>query len=761
MKAKQKEPKKKPQNGNTSPKVKESFKVPWRECLGLVLVALGFFVMFCAANPPLSGNMGSLIGKTLNAGLGWASVTVPFLIIIIGVRLIHPFPLPALSFFSLLIIVLFWVIEVGRYLVTHQGGIWGRTLAEQMLKSLGVGGTFIILGALLLISIILFLGTRSIDVLKASGRGFLNLLHLVYRLFSFIARNMARLISWLFSKRKKEPDEIESRTAKEARMLGHLKEAAGAAERIRIATPSNGEKPAKTRIARKVKPAPDEDSDADLDADAGEDAENRSEGSVASGTSEEEAYSLPPLSMLEGVDAPKKQKASKDYSNILVETLESFGVSVSVINIERGPSITRYELQPAKGVKVSRITNLTNDIALVLAAPSIRIEAPVKGKSCIGIEIPNDRIDIVHVKEILASEEFRNKEAVLPLAFGKDITGKPIIGDLVKMPHLLVAGSTGSGKTVCINCIIASILFKATPEEVQLVMIDPKRVELSMYEGIPHLIDIKASGDKKIITDPKIATLVLHHMTEIMDARYDEFINYRARNIFEYNKKAPVPLPYLVIIVDELADLMMVSSAAVEKHICRLAQMGRAAGIHLILATQRPSVDVITGLIKVNIPSRTAFAVTSQVDSRTILDRVGAEKLLGKGDMLYLPSDAADPRRIQGAYISSEDIENIVAFWIQQPPPSNLIPINIEQKELTQGEGDSDDDSDDDLYSEALRIIMAERHASVSILQRKLKIGYARAGRLIDMMERKGIVGPANGSKSRKIMAGTEGGIVA
>jgi len=758
MKSKKKEPKKKQQSDEEAPKAAEPFKAPWRECLGLILVAVGFFIMFCAANPPLSGNMGAAIGVALNNTLGWASFTVPFLIIIAGVRLIYPFPVPALTFFSLVVIVVFWIIEVGRHLITHRGSQWGRILAEQMVKSLGIGGTFIVLGALLLISIFLFLGSKTIDVLKASGRGFLALLRLTGGIFSFAAGSVASIFKWVFARRKRESDDGEDRPSREARLLGHLKEAAGAAERIKVATPSDPERPVKKKAIKKVKPPRDEDDEAD--DDAGLDDNEMDEEGEEIDSDGEEGYTLPVLSMLEGVpDAPKKQKASKDYSNILVETLESFGVSASVINIERGPSITRYELQPAKGVKVSKITNLTNDIALVLAAPSIRIEAPVRGKSCIGIEIPNDRIDIVHVKEILASEDFRNKDAVLPMAFGKDITGKPILGDLVKMPHLLVAGSTGSGKSVCINCIIASILFKATPEEVQLVMVDPKRVELSTYEGIPHLIDIQAAGNSKIITDPKIATIVLHHMTEIMDARYDEFKNSRARNIFEYNKKSPVPLPFIVIIVDELADLMMVSSAAVEKHICRLAQMGRAAGVHLVLATQRPSVDVITGLIKVNIPSRIAFAVTSQVDSRTILDRVGAEKLLGKGDMLYLPSDAADPRRIQGAYISSEDIENIVAFWAQQPPPANMIPVSIEQKDLTHGDGNSDDDADDDLYSEALRIIMAERHASVSILQRKLKIGYARAGRLIDLMERKGIVGPANGSKSRKILAGAEGGM--
>jgi DNA segregation ATPase FtsK/SpoIIIE, S-DNA-T family len=720
-------------------KGKEEPRVPWHECIGLVMIAAGFFAMYCIINPHLSGNVGAQAGKFFNNLMGWASFTFPFLLILLGVRLLYPFSLKALLFFSFMVLVFIWSIEIIRCTGSDAGGsIYGNELKGYLIRTIGPIGTFITLIALMLISFFLFIGMSVRDIVGLFLKTVIFLLSLLGRVSRSVALRFWSLIKPILDRIGAEINKNKIIRRPESEIIEDLKEAARIAENIRIDIGDGEEK--KTRPAEKKKEAPE-----------------KAESSVpAFMPTNDEPYKLPNLSMLEGVESPKARKSTRDYSSILVETLESFGVSASVINIERGPSITRYELQPAKGVKVSKITNLTNDIALVLAAPSIRIEAPVRGKACIGIEIPNDRIDMVHVKEILASEEFRDKSTILPLAFGKDITGKSVVGDLVKMPHLLVAGSTGSGKTVCINCIIASILFNAYPTDVQLVMIDPKRVELSMYEGIPHLIDIKATPDKRIITDPKIATLVLQQMTEIMDTRYDEFQKIRARNIFEYNKKATQPIPFLVIIVDELADLMMVSSAAVEKHICRLAQMGRAAGIHLILATQRPSVDVITGLIKVNIPSRAAFAVTSQVDSRTILDRVGAEKLLGKGDMLYLPSDAADPRRIQGAFVSSEDIENIVAFWHQQPQPENLTPITIEPKDLASGDGGGGgDDDEDELFSEALRIIMSERQASVSILQRKLKIGYARAGRIIDIMERRGIVGPASGSKSRKILAGS------
>lgn len=461
-------------------------------------------------------------------------------------------------------------------------------------------------------------------------------------------------------------------------------------------------------------------------------------------------YHFPSLNLLSAAPQKTEKSEHRDDSKALEETLANFGVEVKVINIIHGPAVTRYELQPAKGVKVRKITNLSNDIALALAAYSIRIEAPIPGKAAIGIEVPNRRIEPVFLRDLLYDSKYK-KLPPLSLALGKDITGKSVVADLLKMPHLLVAGATGSGKSVCVNSIVGSILYKATPLDVQLVMIDPKRVELSLYEGIPHLVDIKLPGGKKIITDPKAATMALKTLSEIMDMRYEDFVALKVRNIKEFNEKAEIPIPYIVIIIDELADLMMVSSSTVEQYICRIAQLGRASGIHLIVATQRPSVDVITGLIKANIPSRIAFAVSSQVDSRTILDRVGAEKLLGKGDMLYLPVDASEPRRIQGAYVSGEEIEKVVEFWKQQPPPENIIPIEISEisdKSNTNG----DDEAEDELIPDAIEIIKASRQASVSNLQRKMKIGYARAGRIMDQLERKGIVGPAQGSKPRKIM---------
>ena len=461
-------------------------------------------------------------------------------------------------------------------------------------------------------------------------------------------------------------------------------------------------------------------------------------------------YHFPSLNLLSAAPQKTEKSEHRDDSKALEETLANFGVEVKVINIIHGPAVTRYELQPAKGVKVRKITNLSNDIALALAAYSIRIEAPIPGKAAIGIEVPNRRIEPVFLRDLLYDAKYK-KLPPLSLALGKDITGKAVVADLLKMPHLLVAGATGSGKSVCVNSIVGSILYKATPLDVQLVMVDPKRVELSLYEGIPHLVDIKLPGGKKIITDPKAATMALKTLSEIMDLRYEDFVALKVRNIKEFNEKAEIPIPYIVIIIDELADLMMVSSSTVEQYICRIAQLGRASGIHLIVATQRPSVDVITGLIKANIPSRIAFAVSSQVDSRTILDRVGAEKLLGKGDMLYLPVDASEPRRIQGAYVSGEEIEKVVEFWKQQPPPENIIPIEISEMS-SKGNASNDDETEDDLLPDAIEVIKTSRQASVSNLQRKMKIGYARAGRIMDQLERKGIVGPAQGSKPRKIM---------
>lgn len=466
-------------------------------------------------------------------------------------------------------------------------------------------------------------------------------------------------------------------------------------------------------------------------------------------------YKLPPLSLLNELPLSSARPVVEDKSHSLLDALASFGVQASLLAIVQGPTVTRYELQPARGVKVSRFTSLTNDIALALAAKAVRIEAPIPGKAAIGIEIPNEQTEMVTLREILAAPKFR-KSTGMSIALGKDLSGNPTFAGLQKMPHLLVAGTTGSGKSVCINALIMSLLYRFTPRELQLLMIDPKQVELSIYEGIPHLITLaKGAGDGKnegaIICDPKRAALALAQVVELMEQRYSLFARARVRNLDEYNQTQNEALPWVVVIIDELADLMMVASKSVETSICRIAQKARAAGIHLVLATQRPSADVITGLIKVNVPSRIAFAVSSQVDSRVILDTGGAEQLLGKGDMLFCPVDASDPRRLQGCFVTNEEILRVVEWWRAQGSPENLIQLQVgEVAEEAAEEGEDGDDSA--LVEQALQVVVRRQQASASLLQTELKVGYARARRLIYLMEKKGYIGPAEGSKPRKIL---------
>jgi S-DNA-T family DNA segregation ATPase FtsK/SpoIIIE len=458
-------------------------------------------------------------------------------------------------------------------------------------------------------------------------------------------------------------------------------------------------------------------------------------------------------SLLEREIAEKKR--------ILEETLASFNIQAQVTHVSIGPAITRYEIQPPAGIKVSRIMGLADDIALAMAAPGVRIEAPIPGKAAVGIEVPNREIATVHLRELLESREFKERSSRLTVVLGRDIAGAPVIADLGKMPHLLVAGATGSGKSVCINTLIASILFKATPDEVKFLMIDPKMVELTTYNGIPHLV-------APVVTDAKKAAGVLRWAVKEMERRYELFAGLGVRDIKRYNElfqtteneasagettpaktREEGPLPYVVIIIDELADLMMVAPADVEDSICRLAQMARAAGLHLVVATQRPSVDVITGLIKANIPSRISFAVSSQMDSRTILDMGGAEKLLGKGDMLFFPVGAPKPMRVQGAYLSDQEVENLASFLKEQAQPV----YNQQVMEEPPVEEDKPgEEEEDELLPQAVKILIENGSASISMLQRRLHIGYARAARLIDIMEQRGIVGKFEGSKPRAIL---------
>ena len=477
-------------------------------------------------------------------------------------------------------------------------------------------------------------------------------------------------------------------------------------------------------------------------------------------TVHDEHYEFPPITLLEEGENKTDQNSEKRLlatAEKLRRTLYSFGVSAKVENVSVGPAITRYELAPAEGVRVSKIANLSDDIALALEAETIRIEAPIPGKHTVGIEVPNKEKNMVPLRDIIESDEFINNKSKLAFALGKDVAGEIVVTDIAKMPHTLIAGATGSGKSVCINTLITSIIYKAKPSEVKLLMIDPKVVELSVYNGIPHLLI-------PVVTDPKKAAGALAWAVQEMVKRYSLFAEKKVRDMKGYNalaeKEGNPKLPQIVIIIDELADLMMVAAKDVEDAICRLAQMARAAGMHLVIATQRPSVDVITGIIKANIPSRIAFSVSSQVDSRTILDSAGAEKLLGKGDMLFYPSGAPKPVRIQGAFISDKEVENIVKF-LKKDGETQYDEDIIESIEKS-GEPekaaveDEEEDDTDPLLDEAIDLVVETGQASTSFIQRRFKVGYARAGRIIDQMEQRGIISGYQGSKPREVLMSKE-----
>lgn len=460
-------------------------------------------------------------------------------------------------------------------------------------------------------------------------------------------------------------------------------------------------------------------------------------------------YKFPKLDLLDDRDDDSEldQNDIKDKARRIEECLDSFGIKSKVVQINIGPSVTCFELKPQRGVKVSKILNLSDDLSLALATSDIRIEAPIPGKSHVGIEVPNSQKEVVGLKEMIASEEFMKSTKELPFVLGKSISGLPKVSAIEKMPHLLVSGATGSGKSVCINTIIMSILYKHSPDEVKLLLIDPKIVELSIYNGIPHLI-------MPVITDPKKASSSLFWAIREMERRYKLFEENHVRDISSYRDLSEIDeniekLPYVIIIIDELSDLMMTAASEVEDYITRLAQKSRACGIHLIIATQRPTVDVITGTIKANIPSRIAFAVTSQIDSRTILDMSGAETLLGKGDMLFSPSDAMKPMRIQGAFVSDSEVLRVVNY-IKQTREEEYDKKAMETVEEKTKIVENDDE--DELIDEAIEIIINENTASVSLLQRKLKVGYARAGRIIDQLEARGVIGGYEGSKPRKVL---------
>lgn len=463
-------------------------------------------------------------------------------------------------------------------------------------------------------------------------------------------------------------------------------------------------------------------------------------------------FTLPPITLLNEPEPPPKRIESElNYKiDIIERTLEEFKIEADVVEIAHGPTVTRYEIQLAPGIKVSKIVSLADNLAMALAAIDVRVEAPIPGKSAIGVEVPNNNPALVSLREVLDTEEFWNAPTKLTFPLGKDVAGETRYADLTKMPHMLIAGATNSGKSVCLNSLIASLLFRATPRELKFMLIDPKRVELSLFDGIPHLCS-------PVVKDARQAAGILRAALKEMEHRYDLFVQVGARNFDGYNAKVKPEqrMPYLVIVVDELSDLMMQSAPEVEFAICRLAQLARATGIHLVIATQRPSVDVITGTIKANISSRIAFAVTSHIDSRTILDGNGAERLIGRGDMLFKPIDASKPMRIQGAWISEKETEDLVKYLKDQETPD----YSIEAVQVGEGggrAGGQEDVMSDEVYEPAVRLIVQNGYASTSMIQRRFRIGYTRAARLVDAMEEQGLVGPPDGAKPREVLVGMD-----
>lgn len=773
------------------------------EVSGLILIALGVF-LFVGIFTNTVGPVGEWIKQTLFGIIGFAGYVIPVLLVFLGCVIIisgHEsinwkditvWSLFALCAMSLIHVFFFKGMDVADFIEFEQqtyafgaeqfngGGLIGGAFCFLLKSFIGQTGTVILL--ILLVLIILILKT-SFSIRKLSTN------------IGDNVRNISESFSETFRQPEK-PVEVrgerlfvgnlngneidENRRKPELAMLNSTKfETIGQHEHEKdpLMFGQDGmdfHEPKQPQQATLFDPKPaDESPEARKTPDKAKEPEQPEKPKPVHEHDEApKEYIKPPYNLL--TKAPKVADNSAEEINrgaaLLEDTLLSFGISSKVVNVSRGPAITRYELQPAPGVKISRIVNLSNDIALSMAAPGVRIEAPIPGKAAIGVEVPNAVTSLVKLRDVLETPEFMKMEAAMTCCLGKDIAGKNIVTDLAKMPHLLIAGATGMGKSVCINSLIISILYKSSPEQVRMLMVDPKVVELNVYNGVPHLLI-------PVVTDPKKAAGALNWAVQEMLRRYAMFAEKGTRDLQRYNDLVAndpeaEKLPQILIVVDELADLMMAAPNEVEDSICRLAQMARAAGMHLVIATQRPSVDVITGVIKANIPSRIAFAVSSQVDSRTILDVGGAEKLLGRGDMLFSPSGSNKPIRIQGAYITENEVEKVIEFIKQQMHDvdydseviNNVNSYELPTKKSRGGGGggsSDDDDGGDDEYSErqydsllknAAEVVFETGQASISMVQRRLRVGYARAARLVDELEELGIVSPSMGSKPRDIM---------
>ncbi|WP_353622078.1 DNA translocase FtsK 4TM domain-containing protein [Halocella sp. SP3-1] len=693
------------------------------EILGILMIAFGILSVISLFTST-TGIVGEKLSNSYNFFFGQGAFIIPLIFILWGITLIRFKGLrinTRLLGFIICFITLLTLIHTRLYprfpldyaLMGYGGGLLGGGISWISIQLFGLIGTYIILFSFMLIGFLLWFNILLLSLIQK----FKNLISAYFRRFIKKEKNKNSELD----QSPVEAGYYDSESSYEEDIFDFSVDEVAAVEAL-------------TELEDSEEIINQENDLEDEILEQEETKDNIDNG----GVKEKRKYVLPGIKLLK--DSKHKRKRPGNKSEVLEETLESFGVDARVIKVNHGPTITRYEVQPASGVKVSKIVNLADDIALSLAAPGVRIEAPIPGKAAVGIEVPHMENITVRLRDILSSREFSRTKGKLSLALGMGIDGSPIIADLSQMPHLLVAGATGSGKSVCINTIIASILYKATPGEVKLLLIDPKKVELSSYQGLPHLFS-------PVVSDPKKASSVLKLVVDEMESRYELFSDSGTRGIGSYNKKVEPAekLPYIVVIIDELSDLMMVSANEVEDNICRLAQMARAAGIHLVIATQRPSVDVITGLIKANIPSRISFAVSSQTDSRTILDMGGAEKLLGKGDMLFAPAGTQKPKRVQGAFVDNEEINAIVDFVKNQGNPDYEFDLE-EIKDVAIAL----DDNHDDLYEEAVKLVVNYR-ASISMLQRRLHIGHSRAARLIDQMEEDGIVGPYAGSKPRDV----------
>ncbi|MDK7755165.1 MAG: DNA translocase FtsK [Peptoniphilus harei] len=736
--------------------------------MGLFLIVIGIVFFICLYSQRM-GIVGSLIYKLFSVLSGSANFLIPLLLIFWGILFniqatkIHMSRYISFSLVILLCILVFLdgskemdmtlierIIKSTEYMdITRSGGIIGAIFGFFSYKLLGSLGTYIILSLLIIASIYFMIRPNIEHIIMAFedlGEYFED---------KKLAREEKRSEKKLKLEEKEKKKELKESKKKEIKKVEEkeLDNSEDLSESLVIKDYSEDSIP-ENKDFEDVAYTDDIEftNDATIETqDAEEEVIDTIKDDIEQKKEEEFIYTYPDTALLDRI--PSKGNFSKDEvlekGKIIENTMKNFGIDSKVVAINRGPVITSYELKPAPGIKLSRIVGLSDNIAMALASSDLRIEAPIPGKTVVGIEVPNKDKDSVALKELIESQEFKNSKSDIPLTLGKDVEGNILISGMEDMPHLLIAGATGSGKSVCINSIITSVIYKSSPKDVKLMLIDPKVVELSVYNGIPHLLI-------DVVTNPKKAAFALNWAVDEMEKRYEAFAENHVRDLKGYNKKMMAEgkeeekLPKILIIVDELADLMMVASKEIEEYIARLAQKARAAGMHLILATQRPSVDVITGTIKANVPSRIAFAVASSVDSRTILDMGGAEKLLGKGDMLFYPSKYPKPKRIQGAFISDGEVERLVDFVKSNNEIKNKVESKIEQ--AIEDRKVKIDNEKDPLFKEAVELVVNDEQASISYIQRKLKVGYSRAGRIVDQMEEMGIIGPHEGSKPRKLL---------